>query len=729
MPRSTLLLHAAAAALLAAPTAAMAQANNTSVAETVTVTAKRLNAARDTIQTQIGASIYTFDSKALESEPGGTNIPLNQVILQAPGVVQDSYGQLHIRAEHNALQYRLNGVILPEGLSVFSQALDPRLAGSIQLITGALPAEYGLITGGIVDIHTKNGLFDSGGTISMYGGSQDKIQPSASYGGSAGNWNYFVTGDYLQDNLGIESPNGSANPLHDHTQQYHGFAYAEDILSEDSRLAVILGTSHDQFQIPDVFAQTPIYTVQGYPQVASQNLNDNQTEITHFATVSYLQALGNFNFQISGLLRFSSLYFSPDQNLGDLEYLGISQRAYKRNIGYGVQAEGEYDLSDAHTLRGGILIQREQGVSNTTSQVLPIDCTGAGTIADPYSCPLPPISNIPETIVDNSSQVEMTYSAYLQDEWKIFDALTLNYGLRYDRYDAYSSGSQLSPRANAVWKPLDGTTLHIGYARYFTPPPFELVSSESVAKFSPVPPSNVGTTATPAVTLDTTPAAERANYFDTGVQQSFDSLLTADDVLTLGVDGYYKLSTNLIDEGQFGAPIILTPFNYKHGKQYGIEYSATYTAGPLSAYGNLAFQHATGEDIVSSQFNFSPGDLIYIQNHYIHLDHEQAMTASAGVSYLFPTATRVSVDMIYGTGLRTTPGNVPNGGHVRGYVQVNTGLTQDFSLWGTNGWSARFDVVNLFDQKYQIRNGTGVGVGAPQWGPRRGIFGGLSKTF
>ena len=64
-------------------------------------------------------------------------------------------------------------------------------------------------------LRTKNGLFEPGGTISIYGGSHDEVQPSASYGGSTGDWNYFVAGDYIQDNLGIESPDGSADPLHE----------------------------------------------------------------------------------------------------------------------------------------------------------------------------------------------------------------------------------------------------------------------------------------------------------------------------------------------------------------------------------------------------------------------------------------------------------------------------------------------------------------------------------
>lgn len=54
-----------------------------------------------------------------------------------------------------------------------------------------------------------------------------------------------------------------------------------------------------------------------------------------------------------------------------------------------------------------------------------------------------------------------------------------------------------------------------------------------------------------------------------------------------------------------------------------------------------------------------------------------------------------------------------------------------FTLQGAGTLTARFDVVNIFDKIYEIRNGVGVGVGvgAPQFGPRRGLFFGLSKSL
>src|SRR6202142_3420173 len=198
----------------------------------ITVTAERLNEARAGIQTQTGASTYTIDADAVAATPGGDNTLLNQVIMQAPEVAQDSFGQFHVRGEHNGLQYRLNGIILPEGIAVFGQSLDPRLISSLSLVTGALPAEFGLRTAGIIDIETKSGILAQGGDVAVYGGSHGEVEPSFVYGGGAASFSYFVSGDFLRGDLGIESPDRSANPIHDHTTQYHGFGYFEDILDE-----------------------------------------------------------------------------------------------------------------------------------------------------------------------------------------------------------------------------------------------------------------------------------------------------------------------------------------------------------------------------------------------------------------------------------------------------------------------------------------------------------------
>ena len=103
------------------------------------------------------------------------------------------------------------------------------------------------------------------------------------------------------------------------------------------------------------------------------------------------------------------------------------------------------------------------------------------------------------------------------------------------------------------------------------------------------------------------------------------------------------------------------------------------------------------------------------------------MTVSAGASYTWEKF-RLSTDLLFGSGLRKSVVN-PNDSHVPAYTQVNLGLSRTFDFLGEDGLTVRFDVINLFDEKYQIRDGSGVGVGAPQFGPRRGFFVGLSKSL
>ena len=718
-------------ATFASTGAAFAQA-----VESVTVTAEKLSAACDAIQTQLVASTYTVTAADIQNQPGGNNLQLSSVILQAPGVAQDSFGQLHVRGEHNGLQYRLNGIILPEGISVFGQTLDPRLAENVKLIDGALPAEYGNQTGGIIDMQTKSGLFAPGGQIGIYGGSHNTLTPSFDYGGSSGSFNYFVSGDYTTGSLGIESPDGSINPAHDRTTQYHGFGFVQDILDQNSSLTAIAGTSDDIFQIPDQTGLQPTgidgivglgplspasgdYVLKANGQTAfpSEQLDERQREITDYGILSYLRSDGNLDTQISAFGRYSSLNFTPGANIGDILYDGLAQTAYKRDVAYGVQAEGAYHLGSSHTIRFGFLGQEDDLLSTTTSLVL-ATASGSPLKAVPNPNPLCrdpsqtcQISDVPLTIADNGSKHAWAYGVYAQDEWKLFSTLTLNYGVRYDQYKAFNAENQISPRVNLVWKPDDATVLHMGYARYFSPPPYENVASTDIALFD--------NTTVAGDHTDTTPRAERADYYDTGLTRKIT------DTLSLGLDSYFKADSNLLDEGQFGAPIILTPFNYQFGRQYGGEFTANYNTDNFNAYLNASYERAAGKNITSSEFEFSSDDLAYIAGNYIPLDHQQIVSLSGGASYKWQS-TIFSADLLYGSGLRRD-GATPNGDSVPAYVTVNLGVSHAFDIAG--GLTVRLDVINVGDEKYEIRDGTGVGVGAPQFGARRGFFAGLSKAL
>ena len=154
MPRG--LARFAILSILVLPAAALAQTPAPTPPATnpleINVIAKALEEGRLTIQPSLGASTYQFTPSVIDSVPTGEQAPLNQVLLRAPGVAQDSFGQVHVRGDHGNLQYRLDGVQLPEGMSLFTNALATQYANKMALITGALPAQYGFRTAGIIDI-------------------------------------------------------------------------------------------------------------------------------------------------------------------------------------------------------------------------------------------------------------------------------------------------------------------------------------------------------------------------------------------------------------------------------------------------------------------------------------------------------------------------------------------------------------------------------------------------
>lgn len=677
----------------------------------IVVTARRLDAARDSIQPALGASSFKFDQETLASQVGGNNRSLSNTLAQAPGVTLDADGEIHIRNEHGNTQYRLNGVIIPESIGGFDETFDPRVASSIELITGTLPAQYGYRTSGVVNLTTQRPKEGVHGEVGIYGGSFGTIQPSLLVNGASGGTSYFASASYLRDDLGIENPIPGRRAIHDRTEQLRGFAYISQVLSDTSRISAFGGTAIGKFQIPNIPGVVPDspFTYRGGAMVDSAALDQNERDTTHYGVIAYQYAGDVLNYQIAPFARYSLTNFSPDPRGGDIVINGFADQARLSSLAIGVQGDASAKLSDTHTLRFGLFAQNERTRSAIVTRALP----GGG---DPFV----QTSDEPVTITDSGGRNGQLYGAYLQDEWSVTPQLTVNYGARFDAVRSFVREQQLSPRVNMVYKAPGGTTVHLGYARNFTPPPQELVTSRTLALFT-------GTVREVANARSDAVKSEREHYLDGGIEQKFGHA-------TIAIDGYYKAKANLLDEGQFGSSQVRSPFNYARGYAWGVELRGDYTTQTFGTYLNVARGEERATRIDSAQYFFAPVDLDYTQNHYIFTDHSQAWTVSGGINAklrndggeLEPT-----LDFLYGDGLRAgdPAGFVPNGGKLPSYVVVNAGLAQDWSRGRLSGFTLRIDAVNLFDKSYQLRDGSGIGVGAPQFGRRRGVFVGLSKRF
>jgi len=705
--------------------------------QSVTVTAKRFERARNELSPATGSSQYVFSEKTIAQLPEGDHTSFNHVLLQAPGVANDSFGQVHVRGDHNDLQYRINGIILPDGVSGFGQVFDPRFAKSITLNTGALPAEYGLRTAGVIDIVTKDRI-DSG-SVDLYGGSHDTVNPSFQLGKTYGNFTSYVTGQYLSSNLGVENPTGSSTPIHDWTQQGKGFGYFSYLLNPQTKLSAIVAATATRLEIPNNPGQpvdcdfvnqlngntacnpnaAPDSAGVGAFNLSSSGLNERQYERNQYAIVA-LQGVGDdLTYQLAAFDRVSTVQFTPDP-LGDLVFNGDASKIKRKASALGAQGDVSYPLSESHRLSVGFSASTEDDRSDNTSAVFttaaPVAgatpcATGTTLSSDGSTC-----YGGPETIVDNNPKNGNTLlSLYAQDKWDVSNSLIVNYGVRFDQINAYTSGSQLSPRIGLLDYLTPRTTIHAGYARYFTPPPSELISNGSVTKFENT------TLAAPAGVPNDPVQPERSHYFDAGIVHQLTS------TYNVGLDSYYRYARNLIDEGQFGTALIFTPFNYQQGHVYGLEFTNAYRSGHLSAYFNLARSVAQATNVVSAQaFGFSPPELAYISNHYVLLDHDQLWTASAGASYLL-WGTTFGAEGTYGDGLRR---GFANTGKLTPNVQLDLSASRDVHISdGFGNLGLRLAAINVLDRSNEIRDGSGIGVGAPQFGPRAAIYFGINKSF
>ena len=674
---------------------------NAATLPTVTVQEKALDNARAQISPNLGATSYTLDSDKIESQSQGEFAPFDQTFYRFPGVAQDELDKrLHVRGEEANLQYRINGLLLPDGLSGFGQELSTKFLDSVSLITGTLPAQYGNRTAGIVDIQTKSGEDLTGGTMSIYGGSYHTVMPTLEYAGRSGRFSGFGTVSYLHNSIGMANPTSSFRASHDDTNQFKGFGNFSYLIDNTSRLTLILSGAYGTFQLPTTGGQTPNFPYGSITAFNSLSVNENQYEQAYYEILGYQKSFGDIDLQVTQTTRYSDISFKPD-TVGDVIFNGIATDTSHQLVSNNLQFDISDRINDQHTLRGGASISVQQASVNSTNTVLPVTSGGFGP---------------PFPVVDNYHKTAELYGVYLQDEWRLTPKFTVNYGVRGDVWSAFITESQISPRINFVYKPVQPTTLHAGYGRYFTPPPLELIQAADVSKFN-------GTTnaVDPSLAANAAIAvkSERYHYFDVGINQD----ITPN--LHVGVDGYYKIKKYVLDEGQFGPAMIFSPNNGDKALVRGVEVTVSYEKDGFAVWGNAARSQATAKGLVTGQWQFSPDEVAFMQSHWYHLDHDQDWTASAGASYKWDN-TKVYADMLYGSGLY---GGFDNETEMPSYATLNLGMTHNFKLSPGNNIKVRVDVTNVTDLKYEIRDGSGIGVFAPQYLPRRAVYLGISKNF
>src|SRR5207237_6305922 len=154
----------------------------------------------------------------------------------------------------------------------------------------------------------------------------------------------------------------------------------------------------------------------------SANLDENQAENSAYGILTYQNKSDLFNMQASVFTRYSGVLFRPDE-VGDLFFNGVASRVDRQIYANGLEVDMSYKLNEQNTLRGGLLFTASHATVGTATLVFP-------TLPDGSQA-----SDMPLGIVDNTSQYGYFYGVYIQDEWKPFEQLTINFSGRFDIAD------------------------------------------------------------------------------------------------------------------------------------------------------------------------------------------------------------------------------------------------------------------------------------------------------
>jgi outer membrane receptor protein involved in Fe transport len=672
---------------------------------TLKVLTERLDRARNDLAPEIGATAYRFDQQAIHRLPEGQNSNLAQVLQQAPGVSQDAYAQgqeqIHIHGENGGgIQYRINDIFLPEAVTSFGEIFSPRFVHSITLLTGVLPAEIGYRNEGVIDIRTKDGCTDGGpdnDNVEMFGGQRETVQPSFELGGCEGKFSYYLSGFYQYSSLGLQAPSAGPDPNHDYSNQGQGFGYLSYLLNSQTRLSLVTGVAVNSFQIPPEPGLPQQFKLAGVPTYPSSEVKENELEQNYYGILSLQGEVGeNLNYQVAAFSRYYELKYSPDP-IGDLIYDGVAAQILHTGFINGVQEDTSYKLNPQNTLRAGFYMSGEAIELDDHAQTFPAK-DGMQTSEHPFS------------IVDDNNQVAWLLGFYGQDEWHPTAKLTINFGLRWDWMSAFVTQNQWSPRFAVEYALTHSTTLHAGYARYFKVPPFDQVALETVQKFKDT------TNAAPVNSGNDKIEAETDDYFDAGGRQRII------EGLNVGVDGFYKFGHDQLDLAQLAGSVVTAPLNYRQSRGWGSDFSLTYEGHGLSAYLNFSYAVLQAKYISAGAFLADDAaEISYIANHWVTLDDDQMFVGSGGTSYQL-WGFLLTADAIWASGYRR---GFANSGELPPILQFNAAVVRNFSMPRIGNVEGRISMINVFDHTYQIRNGSGIGVFSPTYGPRRALYAGL----
>ncbi|MDA0737383.1 MAG: TonB-dependent receptor [Nitrospirae bacterium] len=663
------------------------------------------------IQSKSSSETYSLSRKEIEALPLGSNAELSDVLFTIPGAVNGSLNQIHIRQDHANLQVRIDGVPIPDTVSsTFTDVISPRSWERADIILGGMEAQFGNRTAAVIDITSKSGTKPGSGSVQLFGGSNETVNPSFEYGGTVGDrFRFYGQNSFTTTNRGIDPPTLGKSIFHDQSNRNQTFLRGDYQLNNRNNFTLLFLNSIAKFQIPTMPNQTANSTIVGlipsFSPVASQDVDETQKETNQYAHLVWRHDVNaNQFFSAAGYFRHTRATFMTDP-LNVLAYTSDPSEPFSAGnqdrFAYsgGMRLDYTQVINSQHLVKAGFQFDRTQSINKTRLSVF--DRNAMGT----------PIGPVLPRNADNRI-IGYREEFWVQDQFTPNDQWTFNLGVRVDNIHGFIEATQISPRVGATFKANNNHAFHAFYGRLFTPPNLEAIQFAQL--------NTVGTTAEPENLTNNTVKPERSHYFEVG------STHAIGQIAVVQLTGYYKLSKNLSDAGQFGTTPLLNFFAFKNGWQRGIEGSIKVKiSDKISARGNVAWGQCKGQGLQSGHFLLEQSEINDIETSGgVFCDHMQEVTSSVMLTYRVLEHTTVSGQMLFGSGLRTTPmGEKTNSGHADSVTTYNLSVTHVLPFSNNQKLLFGFDMINVFDQQEFLNIGEqSIGLGVSHANMPRSFF-------
>src|SRR5271155_5303219 len=570
---------------------------STTTSVTVTENAGDLVETQSTFHTDVDRAL--FDTLPLESASSSVS---SLVTLTSPGVAADSNGLFHGLGDHASNSFSVDGQPITDQQSkVFSNQIPSESIQSLEVISGAPPAEFGDKTSLVIKVTTRSGLgipTPTGSITNTYGSFGTSTESfNLAYGGEK--WGNFISIGGLNSGRFLDPPEFTA--IHDKGNEENFFDRFDYNLNTKDSLHFNFGYTRSWFQTPNAIdnlnlgltapSGNPLGQTDQRSKIGTLNIAPSWTRLISPTTL----------FTLGGFVRRDQFNYYPSADpfadLGPIQSESIAQN--RKLLNAGAHSEISY-VKGIHNIKAGVVYEQtfldeafSLGIVNPTLNSPCLDVTGAplGGFTDPSQCaaagdqpniaanplattPFNPLLSCfdltrPNPAANNCSSASSApflfsghtdikeLALYVQDtitkgNW------SFNLGIRGDLYNGLSTASQAEPRVGAAYNiKATNTVLRLSYARTLETPFNENLIIANSGCSVPVIAALV-----PCVPATLTPGTR--NEFHAGLQQAFGKYFV--------VDGEYiwKYTNNAYDFSVLGNPPITFPIQWEKSKIPGV---------------------------------------------------------------------------------------------------------------------------------------------------------------